>query len=146
MKQRGRKSASSLVTVSEVGLGPMPPPAGLTQAERGVWLTIVNGRPADYFGIEHGPLMVEYCRHVCRSHVIAGQLAAIDEDVLATPEGLVRYEKLTGMAAKVAQIIKVLATAMRLTHSAVYSTKAAALAEKPQGKIWQRDEEQLKAA
>ena len=91
--------------------------------------------------------MVEYVRHVCRGHVIDGQIRAIDSELLATEDGLRRYERLSGIATKTAGVIKALATSMRLTHAAVYSTKAAALSEKPKGKLWQREDlDERKAA
>lgn len=141
MNQRGRKSAAALavVTQDQTAVTPLMPPPGLSQAERGVWMLTVNSKPVDWFGIEHGPLLVEYVRHVCRSHVVDEQMKAFDAEWLATDEGLKRYEKLAGVATKIAGVIKALATSMRLTQHAVYHKDKAGMGPGKGRKIWQRE-------
>src|SRR4026207_657611 len=119
MNQRGRKSTTALaLSCDERTLAPLKAPAGLTQAERGGWVELVTSRPADHFGTQHVPIMVEYVRNVCRSHVVDEQLRAIEPEVLATDEGLRRYDSLAALAIKISNIIRALATAMRLTQQA----------------------------
>lgn len=98
---------------------------------------MVNSRPADWFGSEHVPIMVEYARNVCRGHVIDEQIRAFDAEWLATDEGVKRYEKLSGIAVKTAGMIHRLATSMRLTHHSHYSAEKKA--PRPGRKLWQRE-------
>jgi hypothetical protein len=141
MNQRGRKSAAALAVVpDQPGVPALAVPPGLTQAERNVWLATVNSQPADHFGIEHVPILVEYARHVCRSHVIDEQLKGFDPEWLATDEGVRRYEKLSGVAIKTAGMIQRLATTMRLTHQSRY--RADKVIPKPGRKLWQREPSQ----
>ena len=39
----------------------------------------VQSTPADWFGPEHIPVLVEYARHVCLGHVVDAELKAILE-------------------------------------------------------------------
>lgn len=100
-------------------------------------MATVNSKPADWFGLEHVPLLVEYCRMVCRGHVIDEQLRAFDAEWLATDEGLRRFERLMGIAAKSAGVIKALATAMRLSQQATMRHEK--VHPKPGRKLWQRE-------
>jgi len=109
----------------------------LTQGERGVWLATVNSKPADWFGTEHVPILIEYVRCVCRAQVVDGQLKAFDDAWLATDDGLARFEKLTSIATKTAGMINRLATAMRLTQQA--TMRADKVHPKPGRKLWQRE-------
>lgn len=142
MNQRGRKSMAALAVVDGglAGISPVKAPPGLTPAERGVWTETVNSKPADWFGSEHIPIMVEYVRQVCRGHVIDAQIKAFDETWLATDEGLARFEKLTTIGTKTAGMIARLATNMRLTHQSVWRADKAALVKGSGRKLWQRDE------
>lgn len=141
MNQRGRKSSAALAVVDDqdMSLARIMPPSGLSQAERQVWMALVNSKPADWFGIEHVPLMVEYARHVCRGHVVAGQLDAFTDEWLATDDGLRRFKDLSGIANKTASMVKTLATSMRLTHQAVYHKDKAGMGPNRAGKVWQRE-------
>lgn len=141
MQQRGRKSSAALVIVDEevTGIAQVMAPAGLSDAERQEWLALVNSRPADWFGTQHIPMMVEYVRHVCRGHVIDEQLRLFDKDWLETDDGLRRYEKFVGMALKNAGMIKTLATSMRLTQQTVYHKDKAGMGPPKAKKLWQRE-------
>ena len=141
MNQRGRKSMASLAVVDGglAGIAPIAAPPGLTDAERGVWQATVESKPADWFGSEHIPLMVEYVRQVCRGHVIDAQIKAFDEAWLATDEGLARFEKLTTLGTKTAGMIARLATNMRLTHQSVWRADKAGLGVSKGKKLWQRE-------
>lgn len=115
------------------------PPATLTDAEREVWTATVDSKPASWFGTEHGPLLVEYVRNVCRASVIAEQMEAMRPEDLETDEGLRRYDRLQGMAIKTAGILHVLLRSMRMTHSSVYRASKAGLGTGKGRKPWQRD-------
>jgi hypothetical protein len=140
VNQRGRKSAAALAVVDEACSAGISVPPGLTAGERVVWMTTVSSKPADWFGSEHVPILVEYVRCVCRAQVIDRQIKAFDDDWLATAEGLVRFEKLTAIAIKTAGMINRLATAMRLTQQA--TILADKVIPKPGSRLWQREKQQ----
>jgi hypothetical protein len=140
MNQRGRKSAAALAVVDEgPGLQPIMPPKDLTPAERGVWLEIVNNKPADWFGTEHGPMLVELVRHVCRGSVIDQQIRLFDPEWLKTDEGLRRYDRLVSMGAKVAGVVQTYMRSMRLTHQAIYHKDKASMGPGKGRKLWDRE-------
>ena len=137
MMQRGRKSAAALAVVDDGCRTGISVPPGLTAGERVVWMTTVTSKPPDWFGSEHGPMLVEYVRCVCRAQVLDAQLKAFDDAWLATSEGLQRYDKLTVLAIRTAAIMHKLATAMRLTQQATIA--ADKVQRKQPARIWQRE-------
>lgn len=140
MNQRGRRSSAALAVVTDqTGFVPIAPPPGLTDAERGVWVELVDSRPGDWFGTQHIPIMVEYARHVCRGHIIDEQIKGFDREWLATDEGLKRYETLIGLGLKTAGMVGKLATQMRLTHQSIYRGEKAGIGPPKGKKLWQRE-------
>lgn len=145
MQQRGRKSAASLAVVgSEIpGITRIPPPMTLSDGERAVWLATVNSKPAEWFGLEHVPLLVNYVRHVVAADVLDGQIRDFDPEWLKGDEGLSRYEKLRKIFRQETEAINRLARAMRLTHQSIYrADKAATLTDRARGrKPWEESGE-----
>lgn len=139
MNQRGRKSSAALSVVQGCGIAAITPPPGLSEAEYGVWQATVGSKPLDFFGMEHVPLLVEYCRHKCNADVIAGKLKEIDPVSMDTDDGLRRYEKLIGMHAKTTGVIRTLMTSMRLTHQSIYRADKAGMGPGKGRKPWQRE-------
>jgi hypothetical protein len=135
MRQNGRKSAASLaIAVPIRGISrPEPPPELKLEAERAVWLRTVNARPADWFGPEHVPLLVSYCRHVVGADQIAGQLAEVTSQVLADPDGFRRHERLRKMMRDETTAVLHLARSMRLTHHSLYQAQKASRAVERHG-------------
>ena len=147
MQQRGRKSAASLsvVVADEDGQTErvprtIQPPSTLSDAERQVWLSLVESKAANYFGTEHVPLLVQYVRAVCSAEVVNQQLQAFDPEWFDTDEGLRRYDRLQGMAHRLANTIHILARSMRITHHAVLRAHKASLGTGKGRKPWQRDD------
>ncbi len=143
----GRKSAAELSVVSSHGnlatSTRVPPPAGLTDAQRGLWLATVNSKPAEWFGDEHVPMLVEYVRHVSTADMLTREIEKSDPEWMKTDEGMRRMKDLTTMRAREAQCINTLARSMRLTQQSVYNAqKAATLAGKGgrSKKPWQQDD------
>jgi hypothetical protein len=141
MQQRGRKSAASLAVVGAdvPGISRLGPPSTLTDGERAVWLATVNSKPAEWFGSEHVPLLVNYVRHTVAADVIDAQIRDFDPEWLKKDEGLDRYEKLRKLFRQETEAINRLARAMRLTHQSIYrADKAATLTGKARGrKPWE---------
>lgn len=113
------------------GITRLGPPATLSDGERGVWLATVNSKPAEWFGPEHIPLLVNYVRHVVAADVLDGQIREFDPGWLKGDDGLARYEKLRKLFRNETESINRLARAMRLTHQSIYrADKAATLTDR----------------
>jgi len=141
MKQRGRKSAAYLAAdIDAKGIARVGAPPMLSDAERAVWMATVNSKPADWFGLEHVPLLVDYVRHICKADVIDAQIKAFEPEWLAADDGLKRYGKLIDLAVKTSAAIKALATSMRLTQQTIYRADKAGLTKRPNGKLWVRED------
>ena len=145
MAKRGRESQASLSVVGSVStLTRVAPPSGLTPQQRRLWLAIVNSKPAEWFGDEHVPQLVQYVRHLATEEMLAQKIEAFDPDWMDDEEGMRRMKTLVDMRAKEAQTTNMLARSMRLTHQSVYpAAKANTLANKGGGrrKPWQQQNE-----
>jgi hypothetical protein len=142
MAQRGRKSADSLAVVLA---GPvtstqrLSPPAHITDAERSVWVEVVNDQPAEAFSATHAPLLELYCRHVVNARVIADELSHFERAWLADDEGLKRYDRLLAMNEREGRAASSLATRLRITRQAVEhpATVGRTLAQPKTRKPWE---------
>ena len=122
MATRGRKSTAALsvaLAESVTHTRRLGPPVHVSDAERSVWLEVVNDQPAEAFTATHGPLLELYCRHVVQARVIADELANFDRAWMADDEGLKRYDKLLGMAERESRAASSLATRLRITRQAI---------------------------
>lgn len=115
----------------------------MTDGQRALWLVTVNSKPAEWFGPEHVPLLVEYVRHVATAELLTQQIETFDPAWLADDDGIKRYDRLAKMRMREAAVIHQLARSMRLTQQAMYrADKAATLAGKGGGKRkpWQSEQ------
>ena len=72
MKKSPENRQISVVNNSKVLVLPRAkPPAELTSDQAREWTDLTNRMPADYFGAEHYPLMVQWCRQVVAARQIA---------------------------------------------------------------------------
>lgn len=94
-------------------------PVHISDAERSVWLEVINDQPADAFSPTHAPLLELYCRHIVQARVLADELTNFDRAWLADDEGLKRYDRLLGMAERESRAASSLATRLRITRQAV---------------------------
>lgn len=144
MAQPGRKSAAALSVVGMVTtFSRVAPPTELTAPQRGLWLATVNSKPAEWFGNEHVPMLVEYVRHVSTADLLTKEIEGFTAEMFADADALKKLKTLTTMRAREAQCINTLARSMRLTQQSVYrADKAATLAGKTGGsrKPWQLQE------
>lgn len=122
-----RKSAASL----EVAVRPAPgvavrleAPLHISEAERSVWVQVVNDQPADAFMVTHAPLLELYCRHVVNARVIADEVANFQREWLADDAGLKRYDRLLAMAEREGRAASSLATRLRITRQSVHEVTA----------------------
>lgn len=94
-------------------------PAHISDAERVVWMEVVNDQPAAAFTATHLPLLELYCRHVVQARVIADELTNFDRAWMADDEGLKRYDRLLAMNEREGRAASSLATRLRITRQAV---------------------------
>lgn len=137
---RGRQSTAALAVVNPGARRPEPP-AGLTVAESDMWRSVVQTKPPDWFTQDTHPLLMAYCRASSAAEVIAQQVAAFLPEWMDTPEGLIRYDKLTQIQYRQAMLLSTLATKMRLAQQSRYNEGAAHTAAKHAiggTKPWQR--------
>lgn len=123
-----RKSSASMevMTLDRVGLtSRLESPAHISEAERSIWVEVVNDQPADAFTATHGPLLELYCRHVVQARVIADELAVFDRAWMADDDGLKRYDRLLAMAEREGRAASSLATRLRITRQALHAVTAA---------------------
>lgn len=102
----------------------LTPPLHISEAERSVWLQVVNDQPADAFSATHAPLLELYCRHIVNARVIADEVANFQREWLADEDGLKRYDRLLGMAEREGRAASSLATRLRITRQAVHEVTA----------------------
>ncbi|OZI17938.1 hypothetical protein CAL19_12720 [Bordetella genomosp. 7] len=123
MGTRGRKSTAEMTVVAQVApvasSDRLPAPVHLTDAERAVWLEVVNDQPASAFTPTHGPLLEQYCRHIVQSRILAEEIMNFDRAWLADDDGLKRYDRLLAMQEREGRAASSLATRLRITRQAV---------------------------
>jgi hypothetical protein len=113
MGSRGRESAKSLEIIDNSSVLAIPraaPPEELSADEAIEWRAYTNRMPADYFGREHYPLLVQLCRHIvsCRHlDTLIGECA-----------DAAQYIKLLSARANETRTINMLLRSMRMTHQA----------------------------
>ena len=140
---RGRKSTASLAAVAlqapVVASQRLAPPVHLSDAERSVWVQVVNDQPAASFSATYAPLLELYCRHVVHSRILAEELANFERSWLADDDGLKRYDKLLAMSDREGRAASSLATRLRITRQAIdQQTVARSQINAPRGrKPWE---------
>ena len=142
MMQRGRKSSAQLAVVGAAVISRIAPPNELTDKERGLWLDTVNSKPAEWFGNEHIPMLVEYVRHVSTADLLTREIQAFTAEMFADTDELKKLKILTSMRAQEASCINTFARSMRLTQQSIYrADKAATLSGDGEGKRkpWQQE-------
>lgn len=115
----GRVSSAALSVVETDVTGTSRPraPAELTPEQSREWAVVVNRMPADWFGAETYPLLVQYCRHVVSSDRVAQLIAAAEAgDQFDVRE----YDQLLKMQEREGRAMSALATRMRLTQQTTY--------------------------
>lgn len=134
MEQRGRKSEAALLITHLPGQWP-DPPAELNEVQATHWRRIVATKPADWFGPDTYPLLVQYVRTIERAAQIADELNASETEWMRTDEGLKRHERLLKAENMLSENLVRLATKMRLAQQSRYSEKAAATAHRNAGAV-----------
>ena len=123
MAKRGRKSAAELaltdIPVVDVSRSmPPPPPSELSDAQAAVWRDAVSCMPGDWLRRGAHGILIEYCRHVCRSRLLEVQIAHFQQELIAAEGGLERLDKLLAAADRETKSALACARALRLTPQA----------------------------
>lgn len=138
MGSRGRPSAASLTVISTNGVeeaGRPKPPGELTGEEAAEWRAIVNRMPANWFGRETEPLLVQLVRHVVRSRRIGEMIAKVEKGRDGfDPE---MYLKLLRAEESQSKVISSLSTKMRISQQSTYDKSKKKGANK--SKLWDKD-------
>jgi len=117
-----RKSAASLEIATRPSVSVsvrLAPPVHISEAERAVWLQLVNDQPADAFTPAHQPLLELYCRHVTNARVLADEVATFDRAWLADEDGLKRYDRLLAMSERETRAATAVARSLRITRQSL---------------------------
>jgi len=118
--KRGRISSAELATVV-IDAGPrLPssPPPELSAAQSAVWCDVVGSLPADWFTRAAHPILISYCRHVCRAQVLEKQISQFELEWTMADGGLERLDRLLAVAERETRAMTACARALRLTPQA----------------------------
>ncbi len=123
-----RKSSAALATVCVDVSRTMPaqPPAELSDAQAQVWRDVVSSLRGDWINCGMFPILVEYCRHVCRARLLEAEIAHFDQEWIKVDGGLERLDRLMRMADVETKAIVNCARQLRLTVQAQMHPRSAA--------------------
>lgn len=123
-----RQSSASLSVVPVQPLARIAPPDGLSPVELSFWQSVVDSKPADWFGEDSAPLLTEYVRAKVSCDVLHVQVQAA---LAGGDAGEVKDSmKLRDMESK--RLLSI-GTKLRLTQQSRYTPKAASTAAKGAG-------------
>jgi hypothetical protein len=129
MATRGRKSTAELALVAQgkvaVQVARIEPSGGLSEAERSIWLRVVEDWPAGTFTETHRDLLDLYAKHVATAAVLSAEVEAFPADMLRSYEGVRQYKALLEMREKESRAASSLATRLRITRQAAVDPKTA---------------------
>ncbi len=133
MGARGRKSAAELVVAAPSGLAVMArqdAPCDLRDEEADVWRAIVESLPADWITPGSAPVLAAYCRATVSARRLGMLIVQVET---AEDYDAARHMNLIQTHGQVAQLLKTLATSLRLTPQARYTPTRAGGAQTPKG-------------
>ena len=120
MRQRGRRSSAEMSTLI-VGVSRRAPPeapSDLTDEQAQVWREVVGLLPGDWLLRGAQPILVAYCRHVCRSRSLEIQIAQFGLEWRQSGGDLERLNRLLALSERETRVALACARALRLTPRA----------------------------
>jgi hypothetical protein len=118
-----RTSAAALEVQGAVAIVRRPdPPLYLTPEQTDEWVAVADSMPADWFKRETHSLLEQWCRHTVDARRIAQLL---DQEMSRDPVDIGALDKLLAMQARETSAMKALASAMRISQQASYTTQRA---------------------
>jgi hypothetical protein len=137
MRQRGRRSSAETSTLIVDASRQAPPeaPSDLTNEQAQVWREVVGSLPRNWLLRGAQPILVAYCRHVCRSRSMELQIAQFGLEWRQTGGDLERLDRLLALSEKETRLTLACARALRLTPQAQMHPRTAgrAISNLPQG-------------
>jgi hypothetical protein len=116
--KRGRQSASDLTLVIDASRRqPLATPSELSDAQAQVWRDVVGSLPGDWISRASAPILIAYCRHVCRARLLESLIAHFEAEWTGIDGGLERLGALLAMAERETRAATACARALRLTPS-----------------------------
>ena len=97
---------------------PALPPAELTDAQAVVWRDVIGSLPGGWLTQAAHPILVAFCRHVCRARMLELQIARLEPEWTRLDSGLERLDRLLAVAERETRAITACARALRLTPQA----------------------------
>lgn len=123
MATRGRTSVAAMSVQGAVIVIKRPaPPLHLTPDQTDEWVAVASAMPADWFTRETHALLEQWCRHTVDARRVA---FLVDQEMSRTDVDVPILDKLLAMQARETGAMKALASAMRISQQASYTTKAA---------------------
>ena len=122
MIKRGRKSKASMDTPVAAVITTnkrLEAPAHLTEAERAIWIEVVNDQPATAFSPTHSPMIEMYCRHIVNNRILGDEILKFDRSQLRYEEGLKQFDRLLKIAERESRAASSIATRLRITRQAI---------------------------
>lgn len=129
-----KPSSASLSVVPVQPIGRVSVPDGLSAEEAQLWTHVVDSKPADWFGEDSAPLLVEYVRAKVSCDVLHAQVQA----ALAGGEAKEIKDAMQLRDMESRRLLSI-GTKLRLTQQSRYTPKAASTADRGAGgrKPWQ---------
>jgi hypothetical protein len=129
MGTRGPKSAAELSVASvEPRRASTDPPSELSDAQAAVWRDAIRSMRGERLTRGAYPILIEYCRHVCRSRMLEGLISGFRLEVLKRDETgtvLPQLDKLLAMAERETRAATACARALRLTPQSIMHARTA---------------------
>lgn len=126
MGARGRKSTASMAVVKPDGVIAVKrpaPPDDLTDEQADEWRSVVNRMPADWFPRETHGMLEQYCRHVVSARRVSDLVENLINGDTESDDWIADYDRLLKMQEREGRALSSLATRMRISQHAQYSTK-----------------------
>lgn len=129
-----KPSSASLSVVPVQPLARVSAPDGLSKEEAQLWRQVVDSKPADWFGEDSAPLLMEYVRAKVSCDVLHAQVQA----ALAGGEAKEIKDAMQLRDMESRRLLSI-GTKLRLTQQSRYTPKAASTADRGAGgrKPWQ---------
>ena len=133
MATKGRTSVAAMAVQGVVTVIDRPsPPLHMTPDQTDEWVAVANSMPADWFTRETHSLLEQWCRHTVDARRIA---FLIDQEMSSKEIDVHSLDKLLAMQARETSSMKALASAMRISQQASYTTKAAGTSKGDRGLV-----------
>jgi hypothetical protein len=101
----------------------------LTVAQADVWRATTAAMADKFLTKAAYPIMIEYCRHVCRARLLEKQIESFESEWLKAEGGLERLDRMPAMAERETRSMTACARALRLTpHAQMHARTGARMA------------------